>query len=135
MPRKNGQGMNWIRRDKRLAIHIRDRFECVWCEKDLRDAEPGDLQLDHFVPSSQGGSNEATNLVTSCGCCNRKHATRHIDFFLGLLAQEKGLEDIGLARFVYERRQVARIQMERPINRKLAKAIIEGKELTLDLAS
>ena len=63
-------GGKWIRPAKRFAIYLRDRFTCVHCRRDLRDAEPAEITLDHVTPWIDGGSNEATNLVTSCRSCN-----------------------------------------------------------------
>jgi 5-methylcytosine-specific restriction endonuclease McrA len=60
----------WIRKEKRLAIYLRDSFRCVYCQKDLRDADPRDIHLDHVLPKSDGGSNKETNLITSCAACN-----------------------------------------------------------------
>lgn len=61
----NGRhGMNWIRQKKRAQIYARDGWLCVWC------GNPGPLTLDHLVPRSLGGGNEATNLVTACRGCN-----------------------------------------------------------------
>lgn len=64
-------GYKWIRPDKRLAIHLRDEFTCRYCYKDLHNAEPGDLQLDHLVSVHYGGHNGETNLITACRACNR----------------------------------------------------------------
>ena len=70
----NWQGMNWIRQEKRLAIYMRDNFVCQHCQLDLkRSLQIGRglrIELDHLVPVSQGGGNEASNLVTSCSECN-----------------------------------------------------------------
>lgn len=136
MPRqRKWHGMNWIRRDKRLAIHIRDRFECVWCEKDLRDAEPGECTLDHFKPHVEGGTNGEDNLVTACQRCNKSRKARSAPDFLYDLSISMGMTEIGSIAFVTRRLSYARAQMQKPINRKLAKALIDGKELTLDMAS
>lgn len=34
------------------------------------------MTLDHFVPRSKGGSNKASNLVTSCPTCNYRRQNR-----------------------------------------------------------
>ncbi len=61
----NGRhGMHWIRDKKRAQIYARDGYLCVWCQK--RKAEC----LDHLIPRILGGSNDATNLVSSCMSCN-----------------------------------------------------------------
>jgi hypothetical protein len=71
--RKN-QGMNWIRQEKRLAIYLRDGMACVWCGVSVE--EEVILSLDHLKPSSKGGSNKETNLVTSCHRCNSSRGSR-----------------------------------------------------------
>lgn len=62
--RDKWQGMNWIRKCLRLAIHMRDHGRCVYCEGSDK------LTLDHLKPASKGGSNEPRNLVTACVACN-----------------------------------------------------------------
>lgn len=69
-------GGSWIRKDKRLAIYIRDGFTCVYCGTDLKHADPTDVTLDHLLPRSAGGTNEATNLVTACRHCNSQRGDR-----------------------------------------------------------
>lgn len=58
---EKNHGMNWIRKEKRLAIYLRDGAKCVYCLK------PGDLSLDHV---KHDGCNDASNLVTACMTCN-----------------------------------------------------------------
>ena len=64
----NKHGSKWIRPEKRMAIYIRDGFDCVYC----RGVFPlgTDLTLDHITPRSLGGSTDASNLVTCCLSCN-----------------------------------------------------------------
>lgn len=69
-------GKNWIRPERRLAIHIRDGFTCAYCGCDLRNAGPGEVSLDHLVPRSEGGGNETSNLVTACRSCNSSRQDR-----------------------------------------------------------
>lgn len=66
-------GMNWIRKERRLAIYLRDGMACCWCGLTIEDGIR--LTLDHAIPRSRGGSNESTNLFTACIGCNgqRKH--------------------------------------------------------------
>lgn len=68
MARVRNQGSKWIRRNKRLAIYLRDGFACVYCGAGVEDAAK--LTLDHVLPCELGGSNEGTNLVTCCLSCN-----------------------------------------------------------------
>jgi CRISPR/Cas system Type II protein with McrA/HNH and RuvC-like nuclease domain len=57
-------------RPNRTRIYKRDNHECVYC------GSKKDLTLDHVMPKSRGGSNEWTNLVTSCFKCNLKKSNR-----------------------------------------------------------
>jgi len=60
----------WIRSEKRLAIYLRDEFACAYCGRDLHDAAPADITLDHLECRQDGGANHETNLVTACRSCN-----------------------------------------------------------------
>lgn len=66
----NAHGSRWIRPEKRLALYIRDGFSCAYCGRDLHNAAPSVVTLDHLLPRIAGGSNEATNLITACRTCN-----------------------------------------------------------------
>lgn len=75
MAGNNGQGMNWIRKDKRLAVYLRDGGACVYCGRG--PAVGAVLTLDHLKPRHAGGTNRASNLVTCCRSCNsaKQHRT------------------------------------------------------------
>jgi 5-methylcytosine-specific restriction endonuclease McrA len=73
----------WIRVNKRLAIYLRDHFQCIYCLKDLHDADPRDVTLDHIISKSDGGSNMADNLVTSCRSCNCARGDKPLKRFVG----------------------------------------------------
>ena len=64
---------NWIRKDKRLAIYMRDGMACAYCGKGVDD-EGTRLSLDHLVCRSHGGSNMEGNLITCCLSCNSSRA-------------------------------------------------------------
>ena len=70
----NWYGMNWIRKEKRLAIYLRDGLACAYCGLSVEDGAK--LTLDHLLPHSLGGKNEATNLVTCCLKCNSSRGNR-----------------------------------------------------------
>lgn len=70
----NWKGMNWIRREKRLALYLRDGLACVYCGASVEDEVR--LTLDHLVPVSAGGENSASNLVTCCFHCNSARGAR-----------------------------------------------------------
>lgn len=114
---------NWITKERRLAIYIRDEFTCCYCGANLKNSEPADVTLDHLVPRNPlvahgSGGNENTNLVTACRSCNSSR-------------QDKPWMDYatGGARDRIETRR------NQPVNVNLAKAIISGKiaELTADV--
>lgn len=68
----------WIRKEKRLAIYLRDEFKCLACGKDLHGAHPRAITLDHIRPRSKGGSNDRTNLFTCCRTCNSKRQSKTV---------------------------------------------------------
>ena len=78
-----GQGSNWIRRAKRLAIYARDNHSCVYCGRDLVTDV---ATLDHVLACELGGGNEATNLVTCCTACNSSKRDLPLSTFLATLA-------------------------------------------------
>lgn len=73
----------WIRPERRLAIYLRDSFTCLYCQRDLRDADPRDVALDHIIPKCDGGSNDAGNLITACRSCNCSRRDLPVDRFAG----------------------------------------------------
>lgn len=48
-----------------------------------------DLQVDHLIPKSLGGSDEANNLVWSCGSCNSSRGNKTIYRWLGLKKKDE----------------------------------------------
>ncbi len=80
-----GQGMNWLRPEKRLAIYLRDGLACVYCNQSVEE-DGVKLTLDHLRPYSQGGSNAETNLVTCCALCNASRGTRRWKVFAAAVA-------------------------------------------------
>lgn len=44
---------------------------CFYCQAKLKK-----YQVDHFIPLSRGGTNWPSNLVISCGSCNRRKAAK-----------------------------------------------------------
>lgn len=113
-PSKVGQHQTskWIRADLRLAIYLRDRFTCLYCSRDLSDADPRDVTLDHITPKADGGSNLPANLVTACLSCNCSKRDMPVSLFTGP-----------------ERVKMIRRNVRRKIDsyRKLAKALISDK--------
>lgn len=77
----------WIRREKRLAINLRDHFTCLACLKDLTNADPMDVTLDHVIPKADGGSNKEDNLYTCCHHCNSSRQDKPLSRFAGTEAR------------------------------------------------
>lgn len=59
----------------RKNIFLRDNNCCLYCGKKFNTQ---DLNIDHVIPSSEGGKNEWTNLVCSCYKCNSKKANKSL---------------------------------------------------------
>lgn len=101
---------NWISKEARLAIYIRDNFQCLYCGMDLRNIDRAyKIQLDHLLPRVAGGTDNADNLITACCWCN---GTR----------QDKSWMDYATGGAI-ERIQTQRVK---PINIDLAMALING---------
>ena len=54
-------------------MYERDDFTCQYCGLHGDEKE---LQIDHIIPVSRGGTNDINNLVTSCATCNKKKGAR-----------------------------------------------------------
>lgn len=65
---KNKTRSRHIPASVRVAVLHRDGYKCVFCG---RSAQQIQLEVDHIVPFSQGGSNRISNLQTLCIDCNR----------------------------------------------------------------
>lgn len=83
-------------RRKREAISKRLRFEilrrdgssCRYCGRNAPDVE---IQVDHIVPVSLGGTNDLLNLVAACVDCNNGKSARRIDDSSMQRAQESAM--------------------------------------------
>ncbi len=112
---KGWQGSKWIRREKRLAIYLRDRFTCLYCGRGLWDAKPQEINLDHLCPRSKGGNNDPYNLVTSCKACNLERGCKPWHEYAPGGAVER-----------------IRLHIHRELNMELAKSILIGCGGTYD---
>lgn len=88
---------NWIRRDKRLAVYLRDGEACLWCGSTIEDG--AELTLDHLVPCELGGDNGESNLVTACRHCNCSRKDLTVRQWLVTL-RDRGIDTKGLAAVV-----------------------------------
>lgn len=60
----------------RFSIFARDNFTCRYCG---RQSDSVELQIDHIIPICKGGTNDESNLVTSCVPCNQGKAGIKLD--------------------------------------------------------
>lgn len=118
-PARRTQGMNWIRKERRLAIYMRDGLACCWCGAGVEDGAK--LTLDHLTPYTAGGGNAAANLVTACHTCNS-------------VRQDRSAEVFAIDAAAYHRRASAEAILghidnvtKRPLNVACAKAMIAAR--------
>lgn len=92
MARKRNQGSKWIRPHKRTALYTRDRWTCVYCAGDVTpgNAEGKYATLDHVVACENGGTNQASNLVTACHTCNSRKLDKSMRSFFKYLRNKRG---------------------------------------------
>ena len=57
----------------RFDVLRRDKFVCQYCGACGPDVE---LEVDHIIPVSRGGSDDISNLKTACINCNRGKGDR-----------------------------------------------------------
>jgi len=59
----------------RYKLLRRDGFRCQYCGK---TAEQTELEIDHIIPISKGGSDGYENLITACIDCNQGKSAESI---------------------------------------------------------
>ena len=74
------RGGSWLRKEKRRAIHLRDRNRCVYCGEKVTV----NRTVDHVDPD---GPNVYWNLVTACKFCNSSKRNKSLEYFLQALAR------------------------------------------------
>jgi len=115
-----GQGMNWIRPVKRLAIYLRDGLACAYCGEGIEAGVK--LTLDHLLPHSHGGSNHEGNLVTCCHKCNSSRGNRDWRDFAAKVADyvNHGVTAMDLISHI-------ETTIQRPLDVPAAKALIAAR--------
>lgn len=68
--------------DRRRMVFERDCFTCQNPHCRHHDPVGMDLQVDHIIPSSRGGSNRKENLQTLCTKCNQQKSAMTMDEYL-----------------------------------------------------
>ena len=57
----------------RSIVMERDRYSCIYCGSDKQ------LEADHILPLSRGGSNAFANLATACRPCNLSKGSKTVE--------------------------------------------------------
>jgi hypothetical protein len=115
-----GQGMNFVRIDLRLALYLRDGLACAYCGTGIEDGAK--LTLDHVIPHSHGGNNKAENLITACHRCNSSRGNRPVEEFADKVAGylNHGISSADILGHIAA-------CLARPVDRKQAKSILENR--------
>lgn len=87
----------------RFEVFKRDKFTCQYCGFKAPDVV---LNVDHIDPVASGGTNELTNLITSCFDCNSGKKDRRLDDDSAVAKQRKQLE------LIQERREQIELMLE-----------------------
>lgn len=87
----------------RFEIFKRDSFKCQYCGESSPDVV---LEVDHIEPVSKGGTDDITNLITSCFDCNRGKSNTKLSDDSAMKMQVKQLEELN------ERRSQLEMMME-----------------------
>lgn len=73
---KKQKRSRYISSSVRVSVLNRDRYKCVFCGRNSQQVE---LEVDHIIPFSKGGSNDINNLQTLCFDCNRGKGARQLN--------------------------------------------------------
>ncbi len=92
-----------VRKKDRFEVFKRDSFTCQYCG---REAPEVVLQADHIHPKSKGGSDDISNLVTSCWDCNIGKGDRKLDDNTAIEKQKRQLDQL------QERREQVTMMLE-----------------------
>ena len=68
---------------RRQKVISRDGRVCYYCRELVA---PDDIEVDHMLPVSRGGSDALDNLVVACRSCNQEKGTLTAEEFLALEA-------------------------------------------------
>lgn len=80
---------------ERYEIFKRDNFTCQYCGQEAPDII---LEVDHIKPIAEDGSNDLTNLITSCRDCNRGKGARELNDNTEVKKRKKQLNELNKRR-------------------------------------
>lgn len=84
-----------ISKKLRFEVFKRDSFKCQYCGKSAPDVI---LHVDHIVPVKEGGTNDISNLITSCSDCNLGKGIKLLTDKSVIEKQRKQLEELNERR-------------------------------------
>lgn len=84
-----------ISKKTRFEVFKRDSFTCQYCGKSAPDIV---LEVDHIIPVSKGGTNDISNLITSCFDCNRGKKDRKLTDDQTIKKQKEELDKLNERR-------------------------------------
>lgn len=117
------KGSRWIKRSERCAIYDRDGWRCVYCGRKVNSGkgtngcDPNTATLDHVTSRLLGGSDDASNLVTSCIDCNVAKSSLSVTAFVAKVAKTAEKRDALAVRI----RVALKTELDRVRGRKLAR--------------
>jgi CRISPR/Cas system Type II protein with McrA/HNH and RuvC-like nuclease domain len=81
-----------VNKSTKKYIYFRDMKKCFFCSKKLKFNQ---ISLDHYLPSSKGGTDDVFNMVLSCDKCNINKRDTVPNEWEKLLIEnlKKGIED------------------------------------------
>lgn len=79
----------------RFEVFKRDSFTCQYCGRMAPDVV---LNVDHIEPVSKGGTNDITNLITSCFDCNSGKSDRELSDDTVVKKQQRQLTELNARR-------------------------------------
>lgn len=79
----------------RFEVFKRDSFTCQYCGRMAPDVV---LNVDHIEPVSKGGTNDITNLITSCFDCNSGKSDRKLSDDTVVKKQQRQLTELNARR-------------------------------------
>jgi len=87
----------------RFEVFKRDNFTCQYCGRSSPEVI---LEVDHIKPIKEGGTNNISNLITSCRDCNRGKGKKLLNDKTMLEKQQKQLKELN------ERREQLEMMMQ-----------------------